>query len=257
MASAEWLTGVQAALDVSGLGDERAVVAIAVEERGRGRRAAGGGGGGGGRAATKLAVLALTVDSASAARLHQFNRNAESIAQVPKLTQLLAQCTRSDDASESPQAFEMSFGSGGASSTVLAWLAESEDAKKEFLWCCLHICSLQRRMPASNVDFIDLSLWSQANGLEEIFAGEFIFFSETTLLYYHSVQLQLLLSPFYNLLFDSVLGNEAENLNFSLLPNTMSSILGLQIGLWIPVTIIKHDNISSLKIDAKATSSCR
>ena len=170
MASAEWLTGVQAALDVSGLGDERAVVAIAVEERGRGRRAAGGGGGGGGRAATKLAVLALTVDSASAARLHQFNRNAESIAQVPKLTQLLAQCTRSDDASESPQAFEMSFGSGGASSTVLAWLAESEDAKKEFLWCCLHICSLQRRMPASNVDFIDLSLWSQANGLEESYS---------------------------------------------------------------------------------------
>eukprot|EP01043_Picozoa_sp_COSAG02_P013212 COSAG02_NODE_525_length_20713_cov_5.808286_4_plen_1010_part_00 len=160
MAMPGWRDSVQAALGASGLGDERAVVAIAVEERAR-RRV------GSGRTAKKLAVLALTVDSASAARLHQFNRNADSVAQVPKLTQMLAQCTRADEVSESAQGFEMQFDSGGAASTVLTWLAETEENRKEFLWCCLRICSLQRRMPASNIDFIDLSLWAQATKLEE------------------------------------------------------------------------------------------
>eukprot|EP01043_Picozoa_sp_COSAG02_P043160 COSAG02_NODE_3733_length_6312_cov_3.880251_9_plen_249_part_01 len=161
-ALAGWRDSVQAALGASGLGDERAVVAIAVEERGR-RRV--------GRAnATKLAVLALTVDSANAARLHQFNRNADSVAQVPKLTQLLAECTRADEVSESAQGFEMQFDSGGAASTVLTWLAEAEEHRKEFLWCCLQVCSVQRRMPASNIDFIDLSLWAQATKLEDSYS---------------------------------------------------------------------------------------
>lgn len=181
-----WLQPTNAALTASGLGDERAVLAIAVEERGKRRRRPSGESG-----ATKLAVLALTVDSGSVARVHQFNRNADSLAQVPKLTQLLAQCTRADEDAAGGAAgslgagneggasaaaagqlggFEMHFGSGGAASTGIGWVAETEEDKKEFIWCCLHLCSLQRKMLASNVDFIDLSLWAQANGLEEAYS---------------------------------------------------------------------------------------
>ena len=145
---------------LANLGEEL-IVACPVSERARKRQRG---------KAKKLAVLALTVDAKSQARVHQFNRVAEdNVAQVPKLTQLLSHLTRivdDDDAGDDDGAFELHFEGG----KELGCVAETLDLQKEFCWCCLHICHASRRMPSSNIDYIDLSLWAQAHGLEEAYA---------------------------------------------------------------------------------------
>ena len=145
---------------LANLGEEL-IVACPVSERARKRQRG---------KAKKLAVLALTVDAKSQARVHQFNRVAEdNVAQVPKLTQLLSHLTRivdDEDAGDDAGAFELHFEGG----KELGCVAETLDLQKEFCWCCLHICHANRRMPSSNIDYIDLSLWAQAHGLEEAYA---------------------------------------------------------------------------------------
>ena len=88
---------------LANLGEEL-IVACPVSERARKRQRG---------KAKKLAVLALTVDAKSQARVHQFNRVAEdNVAQVPKLTQLLSHLTRivdDDDAGDDAGAFELHF----------------------------------------------------------------------------------------------------------------------------------------------------
>jgi hypothetical protein len=51
-----------------------------------------------------------------------------------------------------------------------------------------------------------------------------------------------------------VLRNEPKDLHRLLLPDPVRPILGLEVGLGVPVTIEKYDNVSSLKVDAKTSS---
>ena len=91
---------------LANLGEEL-IVACPVSERARKRQRG---------KAKKLAVLALTVDAKSQARVHQFNRVAEdNVAQVPKLTQLLSHLTRivdDDESGDDEGAFELHFEGG-------------------------------------------------------------------------------------------------------------------------------------------------
>lgn len=48
--------------------------------------------------------------------------------------------------------------------------------------------------------------------------------------------------------------DEAEDINLLLLTDTMGTILGLQINLGVPVTIVQDDNIGSDQVDTETSS---
>jgi hypothetical protein len=69
----------------------------------------------------------------------------------------------SSDSSRTSYGWVPAVHGGGAEGAVAA--------QKEFLWCLLQICSFQRRAIAHNIDFVDLSLWAQASGLDGRYAA--------------------------------------------------------------------------------------
>lgn len=63
---------------------------------------------------------------------------------------------------------------------------------------------------------------------------------------HHGVELELLLCAFDNLLLDRVLRDETVDIDGLLLTEAMATILGLKIGLGIPVTF---DNANKYRVN--------
>ena len=76
----------------------------------------------------------------------------------------------------------------------------------------------------------------------------------TALLNDKLIQTKFLCSALKDLLLDGILSDKAEDHDLLRLTNTMCTIHGLKIRLWIPIAIKEHNNIGSCQIDAETTS---
>ena len=79
--------------------------------------------------------------------------------------------------------------------------------------------------------------------------------SRTALLDDEAVELQLLRRALEHLLLDGILSDEAEDVNLLLLSDAMRSVHSLQIGLRVPVAVVKNDDVCRIESDAETTSS--
>ena len=79
---------------------------------------------------------------------------------------------------------------------------------------------------------------SKADGGHNFFLADLVFVLQATLLDDYGVELELLLCAFDNLLLDCVLRDKTVDIDGLLLTEVMATILRLQIGLGVPITII-------------------
>ena len=72
-----------------------------------------------------------------------------------------------------------------------------------------------------------------------------------TLLYYNLIKVQLHLCPLHYPLLHRVIRYETKYLHLFHLPDTMSPVLGLEVNLRVPVTIVEYNDVGRSQIDAE------
>ncbi len=55
---------------------------------------------------------------------------------------------------------------------------------------------------------------------------------------------------------NSVFSDEPVNIDWVFLPNSMSSIHGLKIHLWVPIAVVNDDSVGAGQVDSQTTGSC-
>mmetsp|Transcript_21889 Transcript_21889/g.36158 ORF Transcript_21889/g.36158 Transcript_21889/m.36158 type:complete len:274 (+) Transcript_21889:972-1793(+) len=96
---------------------------------------------------------------------------------------------------------------------------------------------------------------SKAHHLHEfVLLQRGMLFRQTALLNDSGIQKEFAIGAFDNLFFDTTLRDEAKDLNWFLLTNSMRTILSLKINLGVPIRIIQYDNICCSKVDSKSSS---
>lgn len=89
--------------------------------------------------------------------------------------------------------------------------------------------------------------------LHHLFLGDLVLLFQFPALHDHGVELELLLGPLDDLFFDGVLRDEAVNGDGFLLPNPMGPVLGLQVGLGVPIGVVEDNCVGSLEVDSEST----
>ena len=81
---------------------------------------------------------------------------------------------------------------------------------------------------------LEYLIGAKADSVQQLFAGQLVLLIQPALLYNHGIKFKFLLRPLNNLLLDGVLSDKPEDLDLSLLSDSVGTVLRLQIGLRVP-----------------------